>query len=79
MRFYKRRVKTYKAGEMVFTENSECDGMYIVDKGKVRVFKTKRRPKAPKKEKEGEAAAAATPEGESGAPEAKPEESAENA
>lgn len=40
MRFYKRKVKKYNTGEIIFAENSPCDGMYIVDKGKVRVFKT---------------------------------------
>jgi CRP-like cAMP-binding protein len=40
MRYYARKIKKFQAGEMVFSENSECDGMYIIDKGKVRVFKT---------------------------------------
>lgn len=40
MRYYTRIRKTYKPGEMIFTENSECDGMYIIDSGNVRVFKT---------------------------------------
>lgn len=39
-KYYKKIKKEYKPGEMVFSENSPCDGMYIVEKGKVRVFKT---------------------------------------
>ena len=42
MRYYSRIVKKYKAGDIVFSENSECDGMYIIDSGRVRVFKTVR-------------------------------------
>jgi CRP-like cAMP-binding protein len=40
MRYYARKVKKFQTGEIVFSENSECDGMYIIDKGKVRVYKT---------------------------------------
>ena len=40
MRYYTRKVKRFLRGDMIFSENSECDGMYIVDKGRVRVFKT---------------------------------------
>jgi len=40
MKYYTRKVKKYAPGDVVFTENSECDGMYIVDKGRVRVYKT---------------------------------------
>ncbi|MBD3316739.1 MAG: cyclic nucleotide-binding domain-containing protein [Chitinivibrionales bacterium] len=40
MRYYTRIRKTYKTGDMIFTENSACDGMYIIDSGKVRVYKT---------------------------------------
>jgi cAMP-binding proteins - catabolite gene activator and regulatory subunit of cAMP-dependent protein kinases len=40
MRYYSRIVKKYKTGEIIFTENSECDGMYIIDSGRVRVFKS---------------------------------------
>lgn len=40
MRFYTRKIKKYAKGETIFAENAPCDGMYIVDKGKVRVFKT---------------------------------------
>jgi len=40
MRYYSRIIKKFKTGETVFSENSECDGMYIIDSGRVRVFKT---------------------------------------
>jgi CRP-like cAMP-binding protein len=40
MRYYSRIIKKFKKGEVVFSENSECDGMYIIDSGRVRVFKT---------------------------------------
>ncbi len=40
MKYYTRQIKKYLEGDMIFTENSSCDGMYIVDSGKVRVFKT---------------------------------------
>lgn len=37
--FYKKIEKTFSAGEVIFSEDSDCDGMYIIDKGRVRVFK----------------------------------------
>jgi CRP-like cAMP-binding protein len=40
MRYYAKIVKTFKAGEMVFREKDACDGMYLIDSGRVRVFKT---------------------------------------
>lgn len=40
MRYYSRIVKKFKNGEIIFSENSECDGMYIIDTGRVRVYKT---------------------------------------
>jgi CRP-like cAMP-binding protein len=39
-RFYKKIEKTFAKGEIIFSEDHECDGMYIIDKGSVRVFKT---------------------------------------
>jgi CRP-like cAMP-binding protein len=33
-------MKKFKNGDVIFSENSECDGMYIIDSGRVRVFKT---------------------------------------
>jgi CRP-like cAMP-binding protein len=40
MKYYSAKRKKFKPGEMIFNENSECDGMYIVDSGRVRVYKT---------------------------------------
>ncbi len=40
MKYYTRQVKKYRQGDVVFSENSDCDGMYIIDSGRVRVFKT---------------------------------------
>ena len=40
MKYYTRQVKKYRQGDMIFSENSTCDGMYIIDSGRVRVFKT---------------------------------------
>jgi CRP-like cAMP-binding protein len=39
MRYYSRIVKKYAKGDIVFSENTESDGMYIIDSGRVRVFK----------------------------------------
>ena len=40
VRYYSKIIRKFKTGEIIFTENSECDGMYIIDSGRVRVFKT---------------------------------------
>jgi CRP-like cAMP-binding protein len=40
MRYYSKIIRKYKTGDMIFAENSECDGMYIIDSGRVRVYKT---------------------------------------
>ncbi len=40
MKYYTRHVKKYLKGDMIFSENNECDGMYIIDSGRVRVYKT---------------------------------------
>ena len=40
MRYYSKIIRKFKTGEIIFTENSECDGMYIIDSGRVRVYKT---------------------------------------
>lgn len=40
MKYYTRQVKKYRQGDVIFSENSDCDGMYIIDSGRVRVFKT---------------------------------------
>ncbi len=39
-KIYSKKEKTFNAGEIIFSENDECDGMYIIMKGRVRVFKT---------------------------------------
>jgi CRP-like cAMP-binding protein len=38
MHYYSRVRKKFKPGETIFSENSESDGMYIVESGSVRVF-----------------------------------------
>ena len=40
MKYYTRQIKKYRQGDVIFSENSSCDGMYIVDSGRVRIFKT---------------------------------------
>ena len=38
---FKKVIRAYAAGEIIFTEGSEVDGIYSVQSGKVSVFKTK--------------------------------------
>jgi CRP/FNR family cyclic AMP-dependent transcriptional regulator len=38
MRYYSRVRKKFKPGEIIFSENNESDGMYIIESGSVRVF-----------------------------------------
>jgi len=40
MKYYTTKTRKYTKGQMIFSENSECDGMYIINSGRVRVFKT---------------------------------------
>lgn len=40
MKYYTRQIKKYLKGDVIFSENSACDGMYIIDSGRVRVYKT---------------------------------------
>lgn len=40
MKYYTRQIKKYRQGDIIFSENSSCDGMYIIDSGHVRIFKT---------------------------------------
>ena len=40
MKYYTTKTRKYSKGQIIFTENSECDGMYIINSGRVRVFKT---------------------------------------
>ena len=37
---YRKIQKLYEAGEVIFEENSVCDGMYIINSGQVLVYKT---------------------------------------
>ena len=39
MRYYSHVRKKFKANEIIFSENTEGDGMYIIESGRVRVFK----------------------------------------
>lgn len=38
MRYYSRVRKKFKPGDIIFSENSKSDGMYIIEKGSVRIF-----------------------------------------
>jgi CRP-like cAMP-binding protein len=38
MHYYSHVRKKFKPGEIIFSENSESDGMYIIESGSVRVF-----------------------------------------
>jgi len=40
MKYFPITKKKFAAGEIVFSEHSEGDGMYIIESGKVRVYKT---------------------------------------
>ncbi len=40
MKYYTTKNKKFRRGELLFSEHSDCDGMYIVNSGRVRVFKT---------------------------------------
>ncbi len=40
MKYYVRQVRKFAKDEVIFYENSACDGMYIIDSGRVRVLKT---------------------------------------
>ena len=33
-------VRSYASGELIFSESAPCVGLYIVSKGRVRIFKT---------------------------------------
>jgi CRP-like cAMP-binding protein len=39
MKYYPIQKKKFRAGEVVFSEDSEGDGMYIIESGRVRVYK----------------------------------------
>ncbi|MDD5676073.1 MAG: cyclic nucleotide-binding domain-containing protein [Chitinivibrionales bacterium] len=40
MRYYQRKIKKFARDEIIFSEDMECDGMYIIDSGQVRIYKT---------------------------------------
>lgn len=40
-KLFKKVIRAYAAGEIIFTEGSDVDGIYSVQSGKVSVFKTK--------------------------------------
>ncbi len=40
MRYYPVEKRRFKKGEIIFSEDSEADGMYIIESGNVRVYKT---------------------------------------
>lgn len=40
-KLFKKVIRAYAAGEIIFTEGSEVDGIYSVQSGKVSVYKTK--------------------------------------
>jgi CRP-like cAMP-binding protein len=46
-KLFKKVIRAYAAGEIIFTEGSEVDGIYSVQSGKVSVFKTKASPQGP--------------------------------
>jgi CRP-like cAMP-binding protein len=46
-KLFKKVVRAYASGEIIFTEGSEVDGIYSVQSGRVSVFKTKATPQGP--------------------------------
>ncbi len=46
-KFYMKIERHFPAGRIIFSEDSECDGLYIIKKGRVRIFKTIDRPDGP--------------------------------
>jgi CRP-like cAMP-binding protein len=38
MPYYTRIKKRFRPGQVIISENSECDGMYIIESGRVRVY-----------------------------------------
>jgi CRP-like cAMP-binding protein len=43
MKYYPVQKRRFKKGEIIFSEDSQGDGMYIIESGRVRVFKTSER------------------------------------
>ena len=46
-KLFKKVVRAYAAGEIIFEQGSEVDGIYSVQSGRVSVYKTKPSPKGP--------------------------------
>jgi CRP-like cAMP-binding protein len=46
-KLFKKVTRTYAAGEVIFVQGSDCDGIYSVQSGWVSVFKTKPTPQGP--------------------------------
>lgn len=46
-KLYKKVVRSYNAGEVIFEQGDECDGIYSVQSGQVSVFKRKSGPNGP--------------------------------
>ncbi|MDB5102334.1 MAG: cAMP-binding protein [Fibrobacteres bacterium] len=46
-KLFKKVVRAYASGEIIFTEGAEVDGIYSVQSGRVSVFKTKATPQGP--------------------------------
>ncbi|MEO6098499.1 MAG: Crp/Fnr family transcriptional regulator [Fibrobacteria bacterium] len=46
-KLFKKIIRAYAAGEIIFTEGSDADGIYSVQTGRVSVFKTKATPQGP--------------------------------
>jgi CRP/FNR family cyclic AMP-dependent transcriptional regulator len=44
-KIFKKVVRTYTAGEIIFTEGADADGIYSIQSGRVSVFKTVPSPK----------------------------------
>jgi CRP-like cAMP-binding protein len=40
VKVYERIRKSFRKGEIVLSETSACDGMYIIERGSVRIYKT---------------------------------------
>jgi CRP/FNR family cyclic AMP-dependent transcriptional regulator len=36
---YRKIEREYRAGEIIFSENDRCDGLYIINSGRIRVFR----------------------------------------
>jgi CRP-like cAMP-binding protein len=46
-KLFKKVIRAYASGEIIFTEGSDVDGIYSVQSGRVSVFKTKATPSGP--------------------------------